>query len=751
MKLPRFDAHDPYYLYAASNLGSFIGLLAYPALIEPTMGTQAQSAAWSAGYVLVAALIAACAAVAATTRTQPAITDTSAAEAPTWRKRVYWIAAAAVPSALSLGVTLHISTDVASAPMLWVVPLALYLATFVIAFSKRGDAVSKWSFLLHPFAVALLIVSYYASGNWLGSMTGILVGFFFSALICHHALAQSRPEAARLTEFYFFVSLGGVLGGAFAGLLAPVLFNNVYEYPLALAAACLFLPRSNAGADMPRLRDAAAAACLTLAVLIVFMLRLEPLDAVLAIGALAGASAMVAAGWSDSGRPAPMRYGFLAVAAATGCFAIWLASSRETVFVNSVIDGSLHLAMLQPWSGLLMALALLALGFCVHATLQRRREGEPIIGDITVGLAIPGVLLLLLLPLIGADLDSPMVLALGVVFSALAMLFNRGRPIVLAALVLVAFVMIFIDDARGGRIITQYRNFFGVLRTRVYDDQIASGVPELRVLLHGTTLHGAQLATPGLTRLPLTYYNPRTALGEATLAGLSTTEGAAHLALIGLGAGATACLARPTDELTIYEINPAVVELSMRPDGDFTYVSECAPNASLEVGDARLRIAEAADASFDVIVVDAFSSDAIPAHLLTREAMALYLSKTTQAGIVVLHLSNRNLALVSEAARVARDLGAPTLYRVSTPFDVADSPLYGGSAASVMIVAHSQAVLDSLPLQSTDWRAVPAPPGRSWSDDYINLPRALWENLIGAEECLVYPWFRRCGGTGAPP
>ena len=156
-----------------------------------------------------------------------------------------------MPSALSLGVTLHISTDVASAPMLWVVPLALYLLTFVIAFARGSEKIEAATLFIHPIALALMIMSYYASGNWVGSVSGILAGFFFSALICHLALARSRPSADRLTEFYLFVSLGGVLGGAFAALLAPLIFNNVYEYPLALAAACLFRPREES--DMPRL------------------------------------------------------------------------------------------------------------------------------------------------------------------------------------------------------------------------------------------------------------------------------------------------------------------------------------------------------------------------------------------------------------------------------------------------------------------------------------------------------------------
>jgi hypothetical protein len=209
---------------------------------------------------------------------------------------------------------------------------------------------------------------------------------------------------------------------------------------------------------------------------------------------------------------------------------------------------------------------------------------------------------------------------------------------------------------------------------------------------------------------------------------------------------------RPDDQLTIFEIDPAVVRLSARTGGDFTYVPECQPNARVELGDARLQIAEEPDASYDVIVVDAFSSDAIPAHLLTREAIALYLRKVREGGIVVLHLSNRNLALVSEAARVARDLNAPTLYRISDRFEQPYVSYYGGLAASVMIVARSPQVLSRLILPSNDWQAFQTPEGRGWTDDYINMPRALWEGLSGIEQCRLYTYLPECQPDGqAPP
>lgn len=734
----RADAGDPYYLYAASNLGSFAGLLAYPAIIEPLLGAHAQSAAWSAGYVLVAALIVFAGATAiaahgdAPTRTAPET------PAPSVQQRLYWLAAAAVPSALVIGVTQHISTDVASAPMLWVIPLALYLVTFIVAFMKGGERIEAASLIIHPIALALMVMSYYAAGNWGLSIGGILGGFFFSALICHHALARTRPAADRLTEFYLYVSLGGVLGGAFAAFVAPVIFNNIYEFPLAMAAACLFRPR--APTDMPRLSDAALGASVMGVLIALVLLRLPPLDGAVVVGALSAAALLVAAGFSDEDRPAPYRYAFFGLGVVHAVLVIYVAFNIANVFVAGAGEDATRIAV-QPWGILLLTTGFLSLVFCVHGTVQRRRHDTPW-SDLAIGLAMPGVIAVLLAALAGGGMAADQLIVIAIGFCGVAIFLNRGRPIVLAAIVLAAFAIIFVDEVRGARVITQERSFFGVMRTREFV-RGDPGAPALRVLMHGTTIHGAQLVGDDYSRLPLTYYHPQTALGEAITAGVAAHD-SVRLALIGLGAGSTACLMRPEDELTIYEIDPAVVRLSTTAEGDFSYVPQCQPNARVSLGDARLRIAEAADASYDVIVVDAFSSDAIPAHLLTREAIALYLRKTSARGIVVLHLSNRNLALVSEASRVARDLNVPTLYRLSDRFEAPPVSYFGGLGASVMILAHSPDVLTSLILPSNEWTVVPAPAGPGWSDDYINIPRALWEGLSGIERCHLQPYLRDC-------
>lgn len=747
----RADANDPYYLYAASNLGSFAGLLGYPVLIEPLFGLAAQSTGWSAAYTLVAGLIALSAGLALATGGQAGATRDRHAflsREIKWKQRLFWIAAAAVPSSLVLGVTQHISTDVASAPLLWVAPLALYLVTFVLAFMKGGLRLEPAALLFHVPALALMVISYYAAGDWAAALAGVLVGFFFSALVCHLALARSRPSAEHLTEFFLFVSLGGVIGGALTAFVAPLVFNNIYEYPLALALACLLRPAI--APRLPRVATASLAAGAMMALLALILMRLGAIDALVVVSALGAAAALVAAGWGADGdeRPAALRYGYLAAAAIHAGLMIYFATSLDAVFVAVEVDGETKRLLAAPWNIVAIATSFVMLMFVSHQTVQRRETRFRFV-DAAAGLALPTLLLMLFAGL-GVELTANGLASVGLAFCAFAFLANGARPVSLAALVLCAFVVIFLDDVRGGRVITQERSFFGVLRTRVLELPAQDGAIELRTLLHGTTIHGAQLATPGLTRQPLTYYNPNTALGEAILAGLSMRE-SSSLALIGLGAGSTACLMQPQDRLTIFEIDPAVVRLSAGPGGDFTYVPECQPNARIELGDARLQIAEAPEAAFDVIVVDAFSSDAIPAHLLTREAIALYLSRLSADGVVILHLSNRNLALVSEAARVARDVGAPHLFRVSDRISAGPASFYAGLPASVMVLARSPLTLAHMPLASRGaWRVLVAPPGRGWSDDYIALPRALWESMSGAEECFTYPDLDHCQAESAP-
>ncbi|MGE0829229.1 MAG: spermidine synthase [Hyphomonadaceae bacterium] len=725
----RADAGDPYYLYAASNLGSLLGLLLYPVLIEPLIGTHEQSLYWAYSYGAAACAIALCGAIAVAAHGE-APKPLEQTPAPTWRQRLYWLAAAALPTSAMLGVTQHISTDVASAPFLWVLPLALYLIAFIIAFIRGADRLTPVVLIFHPLALSLLALLFFANTQWLIALGANLLAFFLSALICALALARTRPAADRATEFYLWVSLGGVIGGAATALLAPIVFPGVYEYPLALAAIALFRPAMQP--FWPRLAGVAAAGAGAMAV-VACVLMFKPPAAVALFAGGVGAAAALMAGAIPKEDPRPLihRIAYMVASLAFAGLMTLATINPDLIAAQTIVEGQIRFDLKEPIRYLIMASAFLTLAFVVHAALQPEETPQPWVRA-ALGAAAALITLVLCLTFFERGLTAAWIVKFGMGVTAVALIANWFSPRVMALLILALFAAIFFDDARGSSIVAQHRSFFGVLRVEEYGGGGDPEMPALRILKHGTTIHGAQLSGRDLSRRPLTYYHPETALGEATLAGLSGGE-ASRLALVGLGTGTTACLMRPRDELTIFEIDPAVIRMSGPSGSAFTYVGQCQPNARIELGDARLRLAEEPDGLYDVIVVDAFSSDAIPAHLLTREAVAMYMRKLSPRGIVVLHLSNRNLALVSEAARVANALGLPYLWRVSDRVTDAVSGPFSGLPASAMILARNDAVIRALPLQSSDWAQIEAPKGRPWTDDYINLPRALYESLQGRD------------------
>lgn len=718
----RPDAHDPYHLYAASNLGSLLGLAAYPILVEPLLGISVQSVSWALGFVLVGVAIIGAGYIALRSGGETVAPDDEAAPSSTWGDRLFWMAAAAAPSSLMLGVTSHISTDVASAPFLWVIPLALYLVTFVVAFGKNAEHWRDPVALLQPISLAVLVVAY-TQNEFLFTLGANLVCFFLSALVCHLALSARRPPVGRLTEFYMWVSIGGVLGGAATALLAPVIFNDVYEYPLALAAVALFLPRR----DRPLPQYAALA--IAIAAVAVALIRLvwqdgqfaqsiQMEDWAQAAGIILIGLLVVAAGSEQEwGRPASIGIAGLLGAAAVARLAYDADGIQgpDIAISAGIIGFGVLILMAQRRQVVREIVALL--GFLLAATVVIvflvRRYGVPdwlaineaVRSNIINSGGLPSALLFIILGII-----------------AVAILSNRSKPALAAGLVLAAFVSVYANSA-DKNVAFQGRSFFGVTKVVEYPD-FPDG--KLRVMMHGTTIHGAQYVTGNRTREPLTYYNPTTALGHATQVALSRyPEG--RLGLIGLGSGSTSCLKRPQDTLTIFEIDPMVVNFSTKT-GIFTFEPQCAPGSKIILGDARLGIQGVPDNSFDVLVVDAFSSDAVPAHLLTKEAIALYLRKLSPNGAVILHLSNRNLDLVGEAARVAREGGFGAVW-AST-----DSPpsqdYYTAFATSVMVITRDQATADAL-LLGPDWRPAEAEPGRAWSDEYINLVRPLLANMGG--------------------
>ncbi|HYF21928.1 MAG TPA: fused MFS/spermidine synthase [Caulobacteraceae bacterium] len=606
------DAKNPYVLYAASNLGSFIALLAYPIVLEPLLRLHEQTLAWTIGYGLFAALVVGLAALAWSRREQGADAAPLERTAPVaWREKLIWVLLAAAPSSLMLGVTTHLATDVASAPFLWVAPLALYLLTFVVAFSDKPAIPLKLTLPIQAGLIAPCVVLLpFSTGNWGMIFALHLATFFFTALMCHQLLAGRRPPPDRLTEFYLLLSLGGVLGGAFNALLAPVIFDVVREYPLVLLLVLLARP------------------------------------------------------WGQGRIPTWTWY--------------WVV----TALVMALIPQGLF-ALMRAWP-------------------EWIREG-----------ALAGVF-----TWAGIERASQWLLAAG----AFCAFFLRKRALlmlgVLAMLTLSAHSVAgrydWVDDARS---------FFGVLRVARYQDPTYG---EIRMLLHGTTLHGAQIAAPENRCAPILYYASTTPLGQA----LITVQGrkpAADIGVVGLGTGSIAAYKRMSDALTYYEIDP-LVERFARDPRRFSYLDGCAKGSPVGVvlGDARLTLAREPAGKFDLLVVDAFSSDSVPTHLLTVEALKGYLRVLKPDGVVVLHLSNRNLEITTPAIATAKAAGAPVLHQVYFEQDRGSEMLEASTEA--LVIGKSRAALEPF-LADGRWK-IPSPSRtRPWTDDYTNLIGALWRDL----------------------
>jgi hypothetical protein len=592
-------AGNPYFLYAASNIGSFLALISYPIVVEPLVRLGDQTRAWSAGFVVLIVLIAASGALlwrGGPERADDTAGDTEA-PAPSLRDALTWMALAAVPSGLLVAVTAHISTDVAAVPLLWVVPLALYLLTFVIVFSTRPIIPHRLALALQPFLVAALVavLVFDVTDSIILQIALHLLTFFVSALVCHGELARRRPAPRHLTAFYMWMSAGGMIGGLGAGLIAPHVFAWVAEYPILIALALLCRP----GTALPQGRER-----------IVWIAAL-----------VLGAFALLAS--SDLGN-----------------------YTSDTV--QKIIAGVLLVAALTQWR----------------------------------------------------------------------------RPLILAAVV--AFIFgadrIYNQDSDTETM----RSFFGVLTVRQDDDN------QFRTLLHGTTIHGAErIRDPDEDEgddlpEPLTYYHDGSNLVATINAARARAGRPIKFAVIGLGAGSLACRAQDGNAVTFYEIDPLVVRIAQDSDR-FTFLSKCAPDAPIVIGDARLTLADAPDGAYDLIIVDAFSSDSIPMHLMTREAMALYVRKLAPAGMVVMHLSNRHLELASVAAGIAQANGLTT--RVKDDGDEGADDEENKYTSTVAAAARSEADFGPL-ATSAGWAVTqPDPTQWVWTDDYSNIVGAMLRNL----------------------
>lgn len=609
---------DPYALYAASNIGSFGGLIAYPLLVEPNLALKGQSWLWTAGYVLVLLLVAGCASrLPPREEGEPHVAHHT--PAPPWRRVLHWIVLALVPSGLMLATTTFLTTDIVAVPMLWVLPLGLYLLSFSVAF--RDNAVLPEILTKFAPVIILMFGATLMAGHqqlaYVNAIIGLLLLFTVSVTL-HARMYTLRPAPDRLTGFYLAMSVGGALGGVFAGLVAPTLFDWTYEYPLLVLAAGVLSPQ-------------------------IFLL--------------------------------PMIGDF------------WRHGTRgKTLLIGALVA-------LLVW----------------------------------IGIANPGQLL--------GEMHEQVAFVLVAMLGLIAI---GRRPAYLAALAggLILFggyrsIQLSLTDART-------RSYFGVYTVTEYQNE--------NQLAHGTTLHGIQLKGVRSTQ-PTTYYVPGSGVGQAMQALPALYGPAARVGVVGLGTGTLACYAKPGQSWRFFEIDPAIVHLA-RDSGKFTFLSQCAPQTRISIGDARVRLTESQTASLDLLALDAFSSDTVPMHLLTREAFATYGRVLAPNGLLLVHISNRFMALAPVVSAAARDGGwkAVRLSYEPEPHFVA-TPKFGGgtkvdqvepeaeSASEWIALSHDPKMLDRLVARGGGWRKLGSWPAfQPWTDDYASVVpvlRVLHPELAG--------------------
>ena len=634
------SAGDPYFLYGGSNLGSLAALIAYPILIEPLIGLRAQGWFWSVGYAVLAAGIFACGGFLwQRYREAPDTADgqdnaTVLTHRVTWWLRGRWLLLSLAPSALLLGVTLHIGTDIAAAPFLWVAPLALYLLTFVLVFARRPLFSHAWMLRLQVVAVtlAVLAVIWPNAGGPPASVPVLfgvhLTALFFSAMACHGELARLRPAPSRLTEFYLFMSLGGVIGGVLTAIVAPMVFDSVMEYPLALILVLLLRPAPTA----------AVAAVWT------WLARFARLERLLTLYARL--------------TPAPW---ILDLAIPAGLF--WLFSDqRWSTAVRSVLRwGAERVDWLTASGALIFLVAIVAL-------------------------AVPLIM------------------------------FSR-RPLRFALTASAALAALAIDLwGLGDYLLARERTFFGVYSVHT----VTTRAGEFHVFLSGTTNHGAQ-GTLSLGRQePLTYYTWDGPAGQFFSALAVSPFDVERVGLVGLGIGTLACRIITGASLTFYEIDSAVERIA-RDDRFFHYLEDCGENTDVVIGDGRLSLAAEPDGAFGVIVLDAFSSDAIPVHLLTAEALELYVDKLTPDGFLIINITNSYLDLAPVVANLAANAGMPARIMINT---VWDPRRFHFPSTWVVLAKHERGAAILNGMQS--WQPLaPDPTAATWTDDFSNIVGAL--------------------------
>jgi hypothetical protein len=557
-----FPGASPYRLYALSNLGSLVGLVSYPFGLEPLLSVTHQGFAWTSGFLLFAVGCASTAVLVG--RTSPAEGRAGASVAapsdgprPTLGQRALWLSLAMIASVLLLATTSQISLEVAVIPFLWMLPLALYLLSFVLCFEyERSYRRGLWiPALLVGAGATTEVIRRGVNVPMLVQLGIYLFTLLVACMVCHGELVRRKPAPRHLTGFYLWVAAGGAAGGVFTGVVAPAVFPDLWELPLALVAACA-----------------------------------------------------------------------------------------------------------------------LALGLALAGQRQRRRVLR-----------------------LGAGV------AAAIYVVSLAVVLARHAHDELA------------DNLHVSR------GFFGVLRVDLDVDEDGEVRTRLR---HGRIIHGLQYRNPLFAREPTTYYGPGSAVGLAIdLHPRRKAEQPMRLGFVGLGTGTLAAYAVPGDSVRFYEISPDVVALSRGPTPLFTYLRDAAGEVEVAVGDARINLEREAPQGFDVLALDAFSSDSIPAHLLTVEAVELYLRHLRdEHSVIAVHISNRYLDLDPVVRGLAQALDL-FVTRIDDSQD--DQHVY---ASDWMLLARDPGAFAHLEAVATVTEPEPRQgPWPRWTDAYSNLVEVLAE------------------------
>ena len=554
---------SPYTLYASSNAGSLLALLAYIALCEPLLGLSVQRNIWYTGYISYVVLAWYCWRMTANTREKKrsSVPPSSDIKASTL---VSWLLLSALPSAFMLAVSNAITLELGSVPLVWVLPLVLYLLSYVFTFSRRQWISPTLLHALWPAAAIWgLCILYTPSLGYLRELVAHLVALFAIAMVGHGELHRLRPSSDQLTVYYLTIALGGWIGGMAVSLVSPAVFNSLAEYPIII-----------------------------------------------------------------------------------GVFAVTILILKKGDLLASL-------------------------------------QSHPI-------LSVSGAVLAVALPfLIGTK--------------------NLNE-----------------ED----KVIHQYRNYYGIYKVvnhhlnpyQIFpnwsekDPLFSEKAPILRTLWHGSTVHGAQIIHPYTQKYPISYYHSEGPLKDV----FSETKKPRNVAIIGLGVGACSTYFKEGESITFYELDPSIVKIAQN---SFTYLADCPANVEMVAGDARIQLEQAPDHSYDIIMMDAFSSDAIPTHLLTKEAFTLYEQKLAPQGKLIFHITNRYydlLGVIKSTSAERWEALAKQSNKKLKPFQ--DHSLYcvlhrkGHDVSSLLAASW-------LSLDDSRYECAP------WSDDYINTLSPLYKML----------------------